>query len=200
MPFADDVRKYTFASLDHLVNKKGEVLTEHPYIPTEEQLDAMDSFVDAMDLMKAGEMDEAGYVRRSQLYTFSPWKFVHQLTYHLHPRKRGAWYDPSDSYNPSLHRVKQASFHSAVVSDLDTNPLPPPHPETLKYLQPPRRVLKRAADSIEACKSAFKVRQGTLYSILFSSNCRLFVDLPAHSTKTSRQNAQRRARPRTGRR
>lgn len=62
MPFADDVRKYTFASLDVLVNKKGERVVEHPYIPTEEQLEAMDSFVDAMDLSTAGEKDEDGCV------------------------------------------------------------------------------------------------------------------------------------------
>ena len=60
MPFADDVRKYTFASLNHLINKKGEVLTEHPYLSTDVQLEAMDSFVDAMDLMDAGEKDEEG--------------------------------------------------------------------------------------------------------------------------------------------
>lgn len=63
MPFADDVRKYTFASLEHLVSKKGEVITEHPYIPTEEQCEAMDAFVDSMDLMDAGEKDEEGYVQ-----------------------------------------------------------------------------------------------------------------------------------------
>lgn len=62
MPFADDVRKYTFASLDNLVSRKGEVITEHPYIPTKEQLDAMDNFVDSMDLMEAGEKDEEGCV------------------------------------------------------------------------------------------------------------------------------------------
>lgn len=58
MPFADDVRKYTFPSLERLVNKKGEVVENHPYIPTEEQQEAMDGFVDAMDLMYAGEKDE----------------------------------------------------------------------------------------------------------------------------------------------
>ena len=62
MPFADDVRKYTFASFDHLVSKKGEVITEHPYIPTETQLDAMEHFVDCMDLSDAGEKDEEGCV------------------------------------------------------------------------------------------------------------------------------------------
>lgn len=60
MPFADDVRKYTFASLDNLVNKKGELVQTHPYIPTEDQQTTMDNFVDAMDLMHAGEKDEEG--------------------------------------------------------------------------------------------------------------------------------------------
>jgi hypothetical protein len=62
MPFADDVRKYSFASLDHLINKKGEVVTKHPYIPTDEQQEVMNKFVDAMDLMHAGEKDEEGCV------------------------------------------------------------------------------------------------------------------------------------------
>lgn len=60
MPFADDVRKYTFASLDNLVSKKGETITEHPYIPTQSQLQAMDQLVDDMDLMQAGEKDQDG--------------------------------------------------------------------------------------------------------------------------------------------
>ena len=61
MPFADDVRRYTFASLDKLVSKKGELITEHPYLPTKEQLDVMDKFVDSMDLMDAGDKDQDGY-------------------------------------------------------------------------------------------------------------------------------------------
>lgn len=63
MPFADDVRKYTFASLNKLVNNKGEVVTKHPYKPTNEQLDAMENFVDALNLMEAGEEDDEGYVQ-----------------------------------------------------------------------------------------------------------------------------------------
>lgn len=62
MPFADDVRKYSFPSLEHLVSQKGETITDHPFIPTTEQMDAMDRFVDAMDLMQAGDKDESGYV------------------------------------------------------------------------------------------------------------------------------------------
>ncbi|KZT24684.1 SPOC domain-like protein [Neolentinus lepideus HHB14362 ss-1] len=133
MPFADDVRKYTFASLETLVTKNGEQILKHPYLPTKEQMDAMDNFVDAMDLMEAGEKDEEG--------------------------NRSPWFDTRLSYNPALHRVKQALFHGAVVSDLNTNPLPPPHPELLKYFTPPKRVLKRARSTIEDCKTAFDVKQ-----------------------------------------
>ncbi|KAF7340174.1 SPOC domain-like protein [Mycena venus] len=133
MPFADDVRKYTFASLDNLVSKKGEVLKEHAYLPTEAQLEAMDNFVDAMDLMDAGEKDEEG--------------------------NRAPWFDTRFSYNPAIHRIKQAQFHAAIVSDLNQNPLPPPHPELLKYFEPPRRVLKRAREAIEEVKTEFKVKQ-----------------------------------------
>ncbi|KAA1468434.1 SPOC domain-like protein [Dentipellis sp. KUC8613] len=133
MPFADDLRKYTFSPLENLVNKKGEKVTKHPYIPTDDQVKAMENFVDAMDLMDAGEKNEDG--------------------------KRDPWFDPRLSYNPAIHRTKQALFHSAVVQDLATNPLPPPHPELTKYFEPPRRVLKRARGAIEEVKTAFKVKE-----------------------------------------
>lgn len=58
MPFADDVRKYTFSALSNVSNRKGERVTTHPYLPTHEQMEAMDSFVDAMDLMQAEKDDE----------------------------------------------------------------------------------------------------------------------------------------------
>jgi ATP-dependent DNA helicase 2 subunit 2 len=71
MPFADDVRKYTFASLETLVTKDGNTVKTHPYLPTDDQLDAMDAFVDAMDLMEAGEQNEDGYAT-SALPPFVP--------------------------------------------------------------------------------------------------------------------------------
>ena len=60
MPFADDVRRYLFPPLLHPVTKRGEFIEKHPNLPTEEQVEAMDRFVDSMDLMKAGEKDENG--------------------------------------------------------------------------------------------------------------------------------------------
>jgi ATP-dependent DNA helicase 2 subunit 2 len=64
MPFADDLRKYAFHSLDKLYNKKGAMIEDHPNIPTDEMMTAMDKFVDSMDLMDAGEKGEEGYVSR----------------------------------------------------------------------------------------------------------------------------------------
>ncbi|KAG1738615.1 SPOC domain-like protein [Suillus paluster] len=133
MPFADDVRKYTFSSLENLVSKSGEKVTKHPYIPTEEQLEAMDKFVDAMDLSGLCGEDEQG--------------------------EPISWYDTRLSYNPAIHRTKQALFHSAVVNDIASNPLPPPHPELLKYINPPRQVLKDSRDAVAECKAAFKVKE-----------------------------------------
>ncbi|KAF9560191.1 SPOC domain-like protein [Agrocybe pediades] len=131
MPFADDVREYSFASLDVLINKKGEEVKEHPYLPTDEQLDAMDDFVDAMDLMDAGEDDEGN---------------------------RKPWFETAESYSPAVHRVKQAIFHSATVNDVATNPVPPPHPELLTFFEPPKRVQKRARRALEHCKAVFNVK------------------------------------------
>ena len=65
VPFAEDLRRWTFPSLDRLITGKGEVVTTHPYIPTDTQLDAMEDFVDALDLMEAGEKDEEGVWPRS---------------------------------------------------------------------------------------------------------------------------------------
>ncbi|TFK19905.1 SPOC domain-like protein [Coprinopsis marcescibilis] len=135
LPFADDVRKYTFASLERLVSKKGEEVKEHPYLPTQEQLNAMDAFVDAMDLGDVGEPDEEGV--------------------------RGPWFDTRNSYNPAIHRVKQAIFHSAVVSDIPSNPLPPPHPDLVQFFEPPKRALKRARKPLERCKEVFNVKEVT---------------------------------------
>ncbi|KAI4519217.1 ku80-like protein [Schizophyllum commune Loenen D] len=133
MPFADDVRKYTFPSLMNLLNKKGERVTEHPYIPTEAQCAAMDDFVDSMDLMEAGEKDDDG--------------------------KRGQWFTTIESYNPALHRTKQAMFHGAVVRNLDKDPVPPPHPDIVRFFDPPNRVLRKAREALEAAKRELKVKQ-----------------------------------------
>jgi ATP-dependent DNA helicase 2 subunit 2 len=60
VPFAEDIRQYTFAPLDKVVTMKGKVLTKHRNLPTEEQDEAMSNYVDSMNLMTFSH-DEKGY-------------------------------------------------------------------------------------------------------------------------------------------
>ncbi|KEP54595.1 putative ATP-dependent DNA helicase II subunit 2, related protein [Rhizoctonia solani 123E] len=133
IPFAEDVRRYPFPSLDRYVTKKNEVLEEHPYIPTSDMNAAMDDWVENMDLADAGPKDENGL--------------------------RTEWFDLTQSFNPAVHRIKQALFHGAVVPDLKAEPVPPPHPEVTKYMESPRRVLKRSIPALEQCIRLFNVKE-----------------------------------------
>lgn len=151
MPFADDIRHYTFPSLTTLISRTGERVSKHPYIPTPEQLEAMDKYIDDMDLMDAGEKDEDRYLTIASLSVD---------TTNKPSKKRLQWFDTRFSYNPAVHRTKQALFHAAVVPDLSTYPLLPPHPELLKYFEPPKRVLKRARKALDDCKDVFKTKEG----------------------------------------
>jgi hypothetical protein len=102
-------------------------------------------------------------------------------------RNRTPWFDPILSYSPAVHRTKQALFHCAVVSDINTNPLPPPHPELLKYFEPPKRVIKRAQASVEECMHAFKVKEGVHYTAAaFRSHFTVVVQFPRRSRSSAK--------------
>ena len=59
--------------------------------------------------------------------------------------------------------MKQALFHGAIVEDLVADPLAPPHPELTKYLEPPKKVLKRANEAVDQCKTAFAITKGLIW-------------------------------------
>jgi ATP-dependent DNA helicase 2 subunit 2 len=93
---------------------------------------------------------------------------IPSLTHFFHvftdpPRKRSPWYDTRLSYNPAIHRMKQALFHGAIVEDLVADPLLPPHPDLTKYLEPPKKVLKRANEAVDQCKTAFAITKGLIW-------------------------------------
>jgi ATP-dependent DNA helicase 2 subunit 2 len=161
MPFAEDHRNYSFQSLDRLFNKRGQQLEKHQNLPTDEMMDAMESFVDSMDLMEV-EKDDEGCVRR-----------VTPILAHDYDRNRMPYFDTLYSYNPALHRVKQALYHAAVSPSLSSHPLPPPHPELVKYFEPPKKILKRSKVPLEECKKLFDIKQGpflSIYTVIFLWN------------------------------
>lgn len=58
LPFAEDVRSYRFPPLDRVVTASGQVLKKHRNIPSDELVDAMDAYVDSMDLSGFDRDDE----------------------------------------------------------------------------------------------------------------------------------------------
>ncbi|KAG8959142.1 ATP-dependent DNA helicase II subunit 2 [Tulasnella sp. 419] len=131
VPFAEDFRKYTFPSLDNLYNKKGEKIEKHPLLPTDAVQTAMDKWVDKMDLMDAAVNEEGDPC---------------------------PWFDINDSFHPSIHRLKQALAHAAVVPDISEHPVPPPHPELTKYFETPSEVLERSQKALQKLKSVADVK------------------------------------------
>lgn len=87
------------------------------------------------------------------------------------------------SYNPAIHRIKQALFHAAITSDLSKNPLPPPHPDLLKYFNPPEKVLKRSRDAVDECTKLFKIKPGLIPYTFYSTLIFIFVAPPKTTVK-----------------
>ncbi len=51
LPFAEDVRTYRFPPLDKVITVSGRVVTQHRNLPNDDLLDAMDKYVDSMEIM-----------------------------------------------------------------------------------------------------------------------------------------------------
>ncbi len=68
------------------------------------------------------------------------------------------WYDPANSYNPAIHRLKDAVYHQATTADLDADPMPPPHPALLKFLDPPEAIVKRSEATVAKLKEVLDIK------------------------------------------
>lgn len=69
------------------------------------------------------------------------------------------WFDINRSYNPVIHRIKEAIFHASLTEDLDSNPLGPPQPELVKYFHTPEGLVKGAEDVTGRLQAALKVKK-----------------------------------------
>ncbi|KAK6353706.1 ATP-dependent DNA helicase II subunit 2 [Orbilia blumenaviensis] len=103
LPFAEDVRQYKFAPLDTVKTITGKVLDKHRFIPTEELQEAMNDYVDSMDLMNLEGLNDP-------LLPFG---------------------QPEDVFSPVLHRIQQVIRARAIVPDEEG--LPDPSPVLLNY-------------------------------------------------------------------
>ena len=91
LPFAEDVRVYRFPPLDKVVTATGSTLKKHRYLPDEDLVDAMSTYVDTMDLSTAGQGEEGEPVEYLKL-------------------------DDKDypAYTPMIHRLNRAIRQRAI--------------------------------------------------------------------------------------
>jgi len=74
---------------------------------------------------------------------------------------RPRWFEPFRSFNPVIHRIKEAIFHASLASDLDADPLPPPHPELTKYFDTPDEIVDGTAKLVSQLKDALNIKKVT---------------------------------------
>lgn len=58
LPFAEDIRMYRFPPLDRVITASGATVSKHRNLPSDDLVDAMNDYVDAMDLSTFGRDDE----------------------------------------------------------------------------------------------------------------------------------------------
>ncbi|KZZ95922.1 ATP-dependent DNA helicase II subunit 2 [Moelleriella libera RCEF 2490] len=113
LPFAEDVRMYQFPPLDKVLTVSGQTLTKHRLLPSEELSDAMDKYVDAMDL-SAYELGENG----------EPAEFA-----------------PIDeTFNPAIHRINNAVKMRAAHPE---KPVPKVPATLLRHAYPPEDLVEK---------------------------------------------------------
>jgi ATP-dependent DNA helicase 2 subunit 2 len=129
LPFAEDVRPYRFPPLHKIVTVSGKVLTKHRNLPSHDLQNAMNAFVDKMDLSTFGT-DENG---------------------------EPAEYMPMDeTFSPLYHRIEQAKRWRAVHPK---DPVPPIPEVLTKYSKQPEELQSDAQSTLEQLIKAADVKK-----------------------------------------
>ena len=128
-PFAEDVRHYRFPPLDKIVTVSGTILKQHRNIPSDELQNAMDEFVNSMDLSTFGE-DEEG----------EPAEYIKM----------------EDTFSPLYHRIEQAKRWRAI-HPLD--PIQPTPEVLTRYSKPPEALLQNSQTALERLTKTADVKK-----------------------------------------
>eukprot|EP01117_Protostelium_nocturnum_P014755 TRINITY_DN5645_c0_g1_i1.p1 TRINITY_DN5645_c0_g1~~TRINITY_DN5645_c0_g1_i1.p1 ORF type:complete len:726 (-),score=197.55 TRINITY_DN5645_c0_g1_i1:67-2244(-) len=122
LPFAEDLRQYTFPSLHPERARKN-------YVPNEEQLSAMDSLIDSLDLTKAAQDDEGNFMEALK---------------------------PKHTYNPVHQHLYQAIEERALNPE---SPITPLDPVIEKYLNPDEGLFNKAEPVLKKLKTSFPLQK-----------------------------------------
>lgn len=149
LPFAEDMRMYKFPPLDRIVTISGKVIKEHRHLPTQALQDAMDDFVDQMDI-STFDKDEEGYVLSRRTVRLG-----------ANSARNPAEYAAMDNtYSPMLHRLNQVVRYRAVHPE---GQVPPPFDILMKYMNPPDELMEKAMPFVERVRTAADVKKGTRF-------------------------------------
>ncbi|KAF3910167.1 hypothetical protein ABW21_db0200433 [Orbilia brochopaga] len=94
LPFAEDIRPYKFAPLDIVKTSTGRSMNKHRFIPSEDLQEAMNDYVDAMDLSGLEGLNDPSI----------------------------PFAQPDDIFSPLLHRIQQVIRIRATTPDETTLP------------------------------------------------------------------------------
>ena len=158
LPFAEDEHNFWFPSLTNYKTHSGKTVTEHPLLPTDEQCELMDRLVEGLDLDAYAQSNTTGRLPARVAVNVDGEEDVK-------PDVEGEdadfvpWFEPGKSYNPAIHRVKEAIFHASLTADLSKDPLGPPHPELVKYFHTPEELVADTAKVTAQLKDALDIKK-----------------------------------------
>jgi ATP-dependent DNA helicase 2 subunit 2 len=129
LPFAEDMRSFTFPPLDKIVTVGGKHITTHRSLPNEALMNAISDYVDALDLTTFGKDDEGEPAE----YAAIP-----------------------DTYNLRKNYMEQAIKFRAIHP---MDEVPPPFDILSKYSTPPDELLISAQPMLDAAIKAADVKK-----------------------------------------
>ncbi|KAF2201806.1 SPOC domain-like protein [Delitschia confertaspora ATCC 74209] len=130
LPFAEDMRRYKFPSLDKKLTVSGKVITEHRDIPNEGLMKAMSDYVDAMDLSTFGKDEDGNSMEYMQL---------------------------EETYSPLLHRINHI-IRWRATHDTYTS-LPEPPAVLMEYSVPPADLIDEVSKQLITLKQTADVKR-----------------------------------------
>ncbi|KIW06201.1 uncharacterized protein PV09_02679 [Verruconis gallopava] len=129
LPFAEDMRSFTFPPLDKVVTVGGKHIERHRNLPNEALLSAMSDFVDTMDLSTFGKDDDGNPAEYAPI---------------------------TDTYNARKNYIEHAIKFRAIHP---TDEVPPAPDILLKYSNPPAELLESAKTNLDALIKAADVKK-----------------------------------------
>lgn len=131
LPFEEDMRRYKFPPLDRKLTVSGKVITEHKDLPTEDLVNAMSDYVDAMDLSTFGRDEDGNEEEYAKI---------------------------EDTYAPIVHRINHVIRWRATHPD-PAQPIPDPPEILLKYSTPPPALIAQYQSTLTVLQKAADVKK-----------------------------------------